>query len=126
MAAVSSHTLDPWTYRARLVRVVDADTLEMEVDLGFQVIKRETLRLAGLDAPELGTAEGRTVRALVLDWMDEVGLAVEWPLLVTTRKTDKYRRYIAVVRDATTARPPLNDTLLEGGYAKPWPAKGAS
>jgi micrococcal nuclease len=119
--ARTSVALDPWTYRARLVRVIDADTLEMELDLGFGVVKSETLRLADLDAPELNTAEGRAVRAIVLDWVDDAKDG-DWPLLVTTRKTDKYRRYIATIRDATTARPALNETLLTLGYAKPWPA----
>jgi micrococcal nuclease len=111
----------PWTYRARLVRVVDADTIHVELDLGFDVVKREVLRLAKLDSPELSTPEGRVARAVALDWLSDAK-TVEWPLLITTRKADRYKRYIATVTDATTSRPSLNDYLLEHGYAQPWPS----
>jgi micrococcal nuclease len=39
-------------YRAKLVRCVDGDTVELDVDLGFKVTMREKFRLTGIDTPE--------------------------------------------------------------------------
>jgi micrococcal nuclease len=42
-----------YEYRAKVVRVVDADTLDLEVDLGFTVKVKIRARLHGIDAPEI-------------------------------------------------------------------------
>ena len=42
-----------YTYAARLVRVVDGDTVDLDIDLGFHITVRERFRLAGIDTPEL-------------------------------------------------------------------------
>lgn len=49
MAAVSI-----WGYRVKIIRCVDGDTVDVEIDLGFQVKLSERLRLAGIDTPERG------------------------------------------------------------------------
>lgn len=57
-----------WEYRARVVRVVDGDTLAMELDLGFNVRAREYIRLVGVWAPEIRTPDGIKARDMVADW----------------------------------------------------------
>ncbi len=43
-----------WEYRGVIVSVYDGDTLRADIDLGFGIWKRgESLRLFGLDTPEL-------------------------------------------------------------------------
>ena len=43
-------------YKATLVRVVDGDTIDVDIDLGFDVwLKKQRVRLAGIDAPESRT-----------------------------------------------------------------------
>ena len=43
-------------YKAVLVRVVDGDTIDVDIDLGFDVwLKKQRIRLAGIDAPESRT-----------------------------------------------------------------------
>lgn len=45
-----------YAYKAEIVRVIDADTVVADIDLGFNVVLRdEHLRLFGIDAPERGT-----------------------------------------------------------------------
>lgn len=46
-------------FGATAVRVVDADTIEVSVDLGLRVSKVETLRVLGVDAPEKGDPDPR-------------------------------------------------------------------
>jgi len=54
-------------YMARIRRVVDGDTLVVMVDLGFGVEIAETLRLRGIDAPELPTRAGVRAREFVCE-----------------------------------------------------------
>jgi micrococcal nuclease len=45
-------TPEPFVYRLKaLVKVVDGDTLDLELDLGFSLVLRQRVRLYGLDAP---------------------------------------------------------------------------
>ena len=47
-----SHPYDHNTYRATILRHIDADTTEVEISLGFDVSVRMTARWVGIDAPE--------------------------------------------------------------------------
>ena len=44
-----------YRYLAELDRVVDGDTLDVLIDLGFYIRIKERIRLEGVDTPELGT-----------------------------------------------------------------------
>ena len=45
-----------YEYRIKnVVRVVDGDTVDVEIDLGFSLTKKERIRLAGIDTPETRT-----------------------------------------------------------------------
>lgn len=53
-------------YRAELVRVVDGHSVMLDVDLGFFTWHRKTtVRLAGIDAPDVSTPEGKAA----YDWL---------------------------------------------------------
>jgi endonuclease YncB( thermonuclease family) len=45
---------DPYYYRASLLRVVDGDTIDVDLDLGFNLRARHRLRLLDVDTPERG------------------------------------------------------------------------
>ena len=40
-------------YKAKLVRVIDGDTIELDIDLGFSITIRQTVRLSDINTPEL-------------------------------------------------------------------------
>ena len=47
-----------WTYRAKVVRVVDGDTVDVDIDLGFGIWqKNERVRIMGIDTPESRTRD---------------------------------------------------------------------
>lgn len=43
-----------YLHKATLIRIVDADTIVLDVDLGFQVSQQVRVRLAGIDACDCG------------------------------------------------------------------------
>ncbi|MBW1808021.1 MAG: thermonuclease family protein [Deltaproteobacteria bacterium] len=110
------------TYLAIVERVIDGDTLEARVDLGFDVWRVEHIRLRGLDAPELRTPEGQAAKRFVARELADVPFVV-----LRTYKTDKYARYVADVFYSTEAKKKelvfekgtfLNQQLLDNGHAE--------
>ena len=91
-----------FSYAAKLIEVIDGDTVDLLVDLGFGIHVKERFRLYGIDAPEMPTEEGKIAKAYLESIL---GTAIE--LYVATRKmirrpqekTDKYGRYLAVLYD---------------------------
>lgn len=53
---------DLYTYKARVLRVVDGDTLELKIDCGFGISTIQKVRLKGIDAPEIETVGGERVK----------------------------------------------------------------
>jgi len=105
---------DLFTYRARVLRVVDGDTLWMEIYLESKKWLKEKLRLRGLDVPELDTAEGKAARRFVEEL---IGKSVA--VTITTTKPDKWDRYLSDVFLETKSGQELflNNLLLENGHA---------
>ena len=91
-----------FTYAAKLIEVIDGDTVDLLIDLGFGVHVKERCRLYGIDAPEMPTAAGKAAKAYLESLVRASG-----ELFVATRKmprkpkekTDKYGRYLAVLYD---------------------------
>jgi micrococcal nuclease len=88
-----------YTYNARLVRVIDGDTYEFDVDTGFGIRFREKFRLYGADTPEVfgrnATPEGKVASEIVSNLLLWNG-----PNLVITTYKDKkgkYGRYLVDV-----------------------------
>ena len=136
-----------WEYKASVVKVVDGDTVDFDLDLGFYLKLRVRLRLAGIDTPEVRGAEkeeGLRVKAFV-----ERLLGGATDIVVRTGKeTGKFGRWIGTIflkfpdgvfivedkdgelTDAINKRAMqnvgdtkylnLNELLIIVGYAKPY------
>lgn len=82
--------------------------------LGFDLEHRGTLRLRGIDAPEMTSKAGEAARAFVLSHLREADT-----IIIYTSRSDKYDRYLADV--FTTGEGGgmfLNNLLLEHGHAR--------
>lgn len=119
-----------WTYRAYATRVIDGDTVELEIDLGLRVTVTQTVRVAGINAPEVTTTAGRTAQAAVNVWMGLAlipdGANAKWPLTITTAKPDgngdKYGRWLASISRADGRD--LATDMIAAGHAIAWDGKG--
>jgi len=106
-----------YVYSATLVRVVDGDTVDVDLTLGFDITYRHRLRLLGVNAPEMSTAAGRIARDFVVAWFAAHGSGI----VVHTEKdrTEKFGRYLATIYTGDGAS--LTSDLLSSGNAVPYP-----
>ena len=121
-AAEPGPTEPAYLYRAIVVRVIDGDTIDVDIDLGFYVwLKNQRIRLAGIDAPEMRGAERTQGRrsATYLRSMIE-GKEI---ILKTIKGRDgadrrgKFGRWIGrVYLDGQD----INRHMIEAGHAKPY------
>lgn len=109
-----------YEYRSTLLNVVDGDTVDVKVDLGFRIHREIRLRLAGIDTHEIhGVSrdseeyqKGIREKEFVANWFSEAATGeVEWPLIIRSEKTGKYGRYVATVERKSDGAT-LNDDLL--------------
>ena len=96
-------------FPAKLIRVVDADTVRLELDVGCNMTRREaSYRLSRIDAPEMSTPEGKAAKQVLETFI--YGKA----LVAQTFRADNFGRYIAEVwADGTN----LSDWLVQNGQA---------
>lgn len=108
-----------YEYMATVVSVHDGDTATFDIDLGFRVHTISSLRLDGINAPELGSQAGTDSR----DWLRHLLPAGTKVLLATTRNQfDKYGRYLARVYLAGVC---VNTQMVTDGHAVAWDGTGA-
>ena len=109
-----------YEYSASLLAVVDGDTVDVTVDLGFRIHREIRLRLADIDTHETYGVpkeseeyrKGKVESEFVEAWF-EAGETDEfdWPFVVRTEKKGKFGRYLAVVERRTDGAI-LNDDLF--------------
>ena len=110
-----------YTYQAKLIKVVDGDTLDLEVDLGFKVSIKIRARLQGIDTPEIWGVkkesqeyqEGMKAKQFVEDWFVRNGTCI---VKTIKDKQGKYGRWIARVFSSLEDEE-LNSLLLQEGLA---------
>ena len=114
-AAVDPPVHSPYVYRARITQVVDGDTVDADVDLGFGIHFHTRFRLYGIDAWEKRGAErerGLAARAWLADRIADREILIE----SIRDRQGKYGRYLVILwADGEN----LNDRLVELGHAEP-------
>lgn len=110
-----------YEYRIKKVtNVVDGDTIDVEIDLGFSVSYAQRLRLAGIDTPESRTTD-KAEKILGLEAKEYLKSKVKdaKEVIVKTEKPDsseKYGRILGwVYVDGSTKS--INEQMIEDGHA---------
>ena len=102
-----------YEYKATLKKVVDADTIDVIVDLGFSISTNLRLRLARIDAWEIRGEE--RVKGLKAKEFVIKNLPEEFTIKTQKDKKGKYGRYIAEIIYNDDIN--LNDELIKEGHA---------
>lgn len=107
-----------YEYRAKVVHVVDGDTLRLEVDLGLETTRLITVRLSGINCPEKNTPEGVVAMGFTAQWVREQASPEGYLLIHTVKdKREKYGRYLADVWGSFDVEKSLNARLVDTGNA---------
>ena len=114
-------------YNFRVVeinRVLDGDTIDVTIDLGFDLFKKERVRVAGVDTPEKRTRdlEEKALGYDATNWLKEKlegAVAGDDDLVIRTELVGgvgKYGRLLGwlYLGDAAVS---LNEAMIEEGYA---------
>lgn len=90
-----------WVFRAKIIYVVDGDTVDLEIDVGLHGRRIERVRLLGVNAPEVHgdtRAAGLQAAIYVRGWFNaSTTPSTEWPIVVQTYKSDVFGRYLATI-----------------------------
>ena len=107
-----------------IVKVLDGDTIDVIIDLGFDLYKKERVRIAGVDTPEKRTRdlEEKALGQDATDWMKEHldgAISGEDDLVIRTELKGgmgKYGRLLGwlYIGDELVS---LNEKMIEEGYA---------
>lgn len=109
-----------YEYNATVEKVVDGDTVDLLVDLGFSILYRHSCRLVGVNAPEHDTPEGEAAKLYLVQLLPPGAKLV---LRTQKDKFEKYGRILGVLELPSKAI--VNDLLVSTGHAKKWDGKGA-
>lgn len=104
----------PWSFAVLKVdRVVDGDTVDLLVDVGFRLTALQRFRLLGIDTPERGQLGWGEATVALTHWLDQSG-----PLRVYSWKSDSFGRWLGDIRreNGETA----STFMVTNGFAVPY------
>jgi len=110
-------------YNCKVTRVVDGDTIDVNIDLGFQVWHKARVRMLGIDTPESRTrrldekALGLASKARLKEMLKDKKVRIE-----CAKEKGKFGRVLAIVwaMDKEGNDVNCNDQLCVEGHARPY------
>lgn len=103
----------PYPYELRNIRIIDGDTVEADVYLGFSITIKEKFRLEGINAPEIHGPEkpqgerSKNHLANIIGRRPTIELGDD--------EQDKYGRYLVIIKNEEIN---VNEQMVKDGYAK--------
>jgi len=118
---------DPYIYRVRqVIKVVDGDTIDADIDLGFDISLTKRVRLSGVDTPESRTTDlkEKALGLEVKEWLKKK-LQDQTDIIIKTElpdSTEKYGRILGqlFVGDkevmSVNKKKSVNQQMIDEGY----------
>ena len=107
-----------YEYRCKIRRVVDGDTVDIDIDLGFGVwLHKERVRIYGIDTPESRTRDkeekkyGLTAKEFVKQFVKGDSIKL------TTQKYDAKGKFGRILGDIIVDNKSLSDTMIQEHHA---------
>ena len=139
---VAARNSPKYKYEAKCINVVDGDTIDCDIDLGFYTTSRQRIRLAGIQCPELRprrrnrtasqNVSERELAALAKEFVIGLlspatlqGVLVRGNVWLKVLKGDSFGRWIATVYMSAATTISVNDLLIREGLAVPYVRKNS-
>jgi micrococcal nuclease len=113
-----------YQYKATITRIIDGDTVDCDIDLGFKVVlAKQRIRLHGIDTPESRTRDkvekkyGLLAKKFLVEFIEEA----EHSIIIETSKgksRGKFGRILGKLVNADGVC--VNDLMCEIGHAAPY------
>ena len=111
-------------------RIIDGDTVDATIDLGFDVLYKTRVRLYGINTPETRTkeleekAKGLAAKERLNEIINKA-VHMGHHLILQTKEKGKFGRYLGVIiiedcRPDHDTRTDVNQLLVEEGHAEPY------
>ena len=107
-----------YTYKAKLLRIVDGDTVDALIDLGFDIKYSSRVRLYGIDTPESRTrdkdekARGKMASAYLKEAVDNGDTVV-----LRTKLSDSRGKFGRVLASVVVDNVDINEAMIENHLA---------
>jgi micrococcal nuclease len=117
---------DPYIYRVKeVLKIVDGDTIDADIDLGFDISLTKRVRLNGIDTPESRTTDlkEKALGLEVKEWLKHK-LEGAKDILIKTQLPDSTEKYGRILGNLyiNNESLSLNEQMVNAGYA--WSYKG--
>ena len=103
-----------YTYKSRVEKIIDGDTVRLDIDLGFTVHWKSNCRLYGVNTPELNSKNTEEkIKALEAKQFLIDNLPSE--VTIVSRKLDKYGRPLV---DIYVDNRLINQEIIDNGFSE--------
>ena len=104
-------------FKAKVKRVVDGDTLDVEIDLGFHLTLNERIRLIGVDTPETRTSDPVEKANGLKSKEFVIGFVADGNVIIRVHGFGKFGRPLVDLYKSDIC---LNERLVHLGLAAPY------
>ena len=113
-----------YEYRCKITKVVDGDTVDVDIDLGFGVwLHKERVRIYGIDTPESRTRDleekkyGLAAKEFVKEFVRDKGGS---NIVLRTQKYDAKGKFGRILGDIIVDNVSMSDTMIKEHHAVPY------
>ncbi len=117
--------INPYWYTGKVLKVIDGDTFDVMIDLGFDIHFKARVRLYGVNTPESRTKDaaekemGLKAKSFTQDWLSNHSTVL---IKTVIDKNEKYGRVLAEIYSSADVTSPttacLNKDIIEAGFAR--------
>jgi len=106
-----------YDYKARVIKVIDGDTVDVSIDLGFDIFLNERIRFHGINCPESRTSnKEEKIKGLASKAFTESKLPIGKEIIIQS-KTFSKEKFGRILADILVDGVNLNEELVEEGLA---------
>ena len=116
--------MELYWYKAKVTHLVDGDTADLRIDLGFDTYRKVRVRFADIDTPEIHGVKhsseeyekGMQAKQFVDEWLQDHDYEVK---VKTHKRRGSFRRWIGEIW-SPDGEQQLNSLLIKTGHAEPF------